>query len=456
MLSEHARGSGDTTQPARGPSTAAGTSSEYAIQWVFGGGGSRVEVLRAPRLRVGRGENCHLRLDDRSMSRDHAELYRQGPVYALKDLGSRNGTWINGQRVEHSGLAAGDVLRFGDCVGVVLELEGNAPTREFGIIAPSVMGGPRLATAIANAKASARSNVPVVVVGETGTGKERIARAIHELSGRKGRFDAINCSTVPSALAEAELFGHQRGAFTGAERARAGHFQAADGGTLFLDEISELSLDIQAKLLRALEGEVVSLGGTDVTRVDVRIIAATHEPLAELVEQERFRADLAARLGGFVVVVPPLRERREEIPGLFRYFLGKHAAGAAPAVAPALVEWLCLRPWAGNVRELELLARKLLALHGDEPELRLSFAQALAGEKQTNTSDAPVAGFADRRTSDLHRLRQALERTGGKVKAAAEAIGISRRRAYRLLESETATERGTTFASNDSSEDEEA
>jgi len=445
MVGEHSRRIAQTTEPGQSASAVASTARVFALQWVIDGSLGRVDLLRGARLRIGRGDDCHLRLEHGSVSRSHAELYRQGPIYALRDFGSRNGTWVNGQPVEHTAISAGDVLRFGDCLAVVTSVASGLPQRNFGSIAPGVWGGPALAAAIAQVVAAARSNVPIVIVGETGTGKERVARAIHELSGRNGRFNAINCSTVPGPLAEAELFGHLRGAFTGAERARPGHFQAAHAGTLFLDEISDLSLDVQAKLLRVVEtGELVPLGGTGATQVDVRIVVASHEPLDALVEQQRFRADLAARLLGFTALLPPLRERREEIPGFFLHHLREHGSGAPRRVAPALMEWICLRDWPGNVRELELMARKLLALHGAEPELRLSFAQALSGGAPAATSTPPSGrlGFQDRRASDLHRLRQALEQTGGNLKAAAEAIGIPRRRAYRLLEAERALEPG--------------
>jgi DNA-binding NtrC family response regulator len=418
---------------------------------------AKIDNLRGARLRIGRGDTCHLRLEHSSVSREHAEVYRQGPIYALKDCGSTNGTWLNGERVEHTALAPGDVLRVGDCVGVVVKLDLDLPTREFGALGPELFGGPALAKALAKAKASASSDLPLVIVGETGTGKERIARALHHFSGRKGRFNAVNCSTVPAALAEAELFGHQRGAFTGAERTREGHFQAAQDGTLFLDEIADLSLDVQAKLLRAVEqGEVTPLGGTTATPVKVRIMAAAHQRLETLVAERRFRADLYARLAGFVVEVPPLRRRREEIPGFVFQLLEKHCAGERPSVAPALVEWLCLRNWPGNVRELELMVRKLLALYDGEPMLRLSFAQAIVADEPgaapepnaARHATAPASGFSDRGASDRYRLRQALERTGGNLKAAAESIGISRRRAYRLLEAE---KEGTVASSGDDS-----
>jgi DNA-binding NtrC family response regulator len=430
--------SASITERVESVSELASGRRELAIQWIVNSKLAGIAPLRAGRLRVGRGDDCHLRLEHASVSREHAELYRQGPIFALRDLQSTNGTWVNGVRVEHTAIAEGDVLRFGDCLGIVLGLEPDSATREFGSLAPGLWGGASLASAVANAKAAAQSDLPIVLVGETGVGKERIARALHHWSGRSGRFHAVNCSTVPVALAEAELFGHQRGAFTGADTSRSGHFQAGNGGTLFLDEISELSLDVQAKLLRAVEErEVIPLGTAAALRVDVRIIGAAHQHLDALVEQQKFRADLCARLAGFIVEVPPLRRRREEIPGLCLKLLEKHASGPAPRVAPALLEWLCLREWPGNVRELELMLRKLLALHGGESVLRLSFAQELAKTSFTTAAGAtPSAksGFRDRRESDLHRLRQALTRTNGNLTAAAGAIGISRRRAYRLLD----------------------
>jgi sigma-54 dependent transcriptional regulator, acetoin dehydrogenase operon transcriptional activator AcoR len=427
-----------TTERVESASNLASGGKELAIQWVVDSRVAALEFLRAGRLRIGRGDECHLRLEHASVSRQHAELYRQGPIYALRDLQSTNGTWANGVRVEHTAIAAGDVLRFGDCIGIVFGLEPDSATLEFGSLAPGLWGGPTLASALANAKRAAPSDLPIVLIGETGVGKERIARALHHWSGRSGRFHAVNCSTVPVALAEAELFGHQRGAFTGADAARTGHFQAAHAGTLFLDEISELSLDVQAKLLRAVEErEITPLGATAALPIDVRIIAAAHEPLEALAEQQKFRADLSARVAGFVVEVPPLRQRREEIPGLCLQLLEKHAAGPAPRVAPSLLEWLCLREWPGNVRELEFMLRKLLALHGAESVLRLSFAQKIAKTAFTTGVEAAPStksGFRDRRESELYRLRQALTRTNGNLTAAAVAAGISRRRAYRLLD----------------------
>lgn len=436
---------GETTERSATGIGSCASRRELGIAWIVDSAPAGFSILRGGRLVIGRTQECEVRLDHSSVSRQHAELYRQGPIYAVRDLESTNGTWLDGERVEHAALRAGSVLRFGDCIGVVTNVDPAAPHFEFGDLAPGLMGGPTLTAALTKAKTVARSDLPLVIVGETGVGKERIARALHHWSGRPGPFNAINCSTVPAALAEAELFGHQRGAFTGAERARNGHFQAADGGTLFLDEIEDLSLQVQAKLLRAVEmGEVIPLGGTAAAPVDIRIVVATHERLDVLVEQKRFRVDLAARLAGFVFDVPPLRKRREEIPGFFLRFLERHAGVAVPRVAPTLIEWLCLRDWPGNVREVELLARRLLALYAAEPVLHASHAEELCGPGIASPSsrirsEKPLSGvhvgFRDRRESDLHRLKGALEHTGGNIKAAAESIGISRRRAYRLIQS---------------------
>jgi DNA-binding NtrC family response regulator len=436
---------GETTERSRNDVDSSVRRPDLAIAWFLDATPTGLSVLRGGRLTIGRSQDADLRLAHSSVSRQHAEIYRQGAIYAIRDLESTNGTWLDGERVEHAALGSGSVLRFGDYIGIVMHVDPVVTHLKFCNLAPGLWGGPTLMAALVKAKIAARSDLPLVIVGETGAGKERIARALHDWSGRSGPFIAINCSTVPAALAEAELFGHQRGAFTGAERARQGYFQVADGGSLFLDEIADLSLEVQAKLLRAVEmGEVVPLGGTATAPVNVRIIAATQERLEALVEQKRFRADLAVRLAGLIIDVPPLRERREEIPGLFLRFLEERTAGPAPRVAPELLEWLCLRDWAGNVRELELMARKLLALHATEPVLRADHAEELC-QPETASRSNPVrdrkplsttgVAFRDRRESDLHRLKQALGHTEGNLKAAAESIGISRRRAYRLMQS---------------------
>lgn len=407
--------------------------TELALRGVLPGA-SRAWTLRGMAM-VGRGDDCDVVLDYARVSRRHAEIYRQGPVVALKDLGSTNGTFVNGRRVQHAALREGSILRIGDWLGVV-ERADASDASQFREIAPGVFGGPALAKAFAPLARAAITDLPIVLIGSTGTGKERFAEAVHKLSGRTGVFHAINCAGLPSATAEAELFGYERGAFTGADRAYTGQLRAAHKGTLFLDEVAELPMPLQAKLLRALEiREVTPLGSVKPVAFDTRILAATQRPLAELVAAGSFREDLAARLDGLSVTIPSLRDRRGDAPSLFAHFIERHSGGHPPNITTKLYESLCLHDWPANVRELELLARRLLATHGLEPALR---RRHLPDKFQTgdaeNGESMPQPNVDESRSAHDHRrLVEALEKNGGNVKLAAEVIGISRQRAYRLM-----------------------
>ncbi len=210
----------------------------------------------------------------------------------------------------------------------------------------------------------------VLIQGETGTGKELIAKAVHRLSTRAAKpYVVLNCAAIPEQLLEAELFGHTRGAFTGAVTSRTGRIEAAHGGTLFLDEIGEMPLSLQAKMLRFLEnGEIQRVGENDTSRVDVRIVAATHQPLQEKTDDRLFRLDLYHRLAVFPVFVPPLRERREDIPMLVEYILGKFGANAPKrSIQPEALDILVQYPWDGNVRELGHVLQRAAILCGDAP-----------------------------------------------------------------------------------------
>jgi transcriptional regulator with PAS, ATPase and Fis domain len=281
---------------------------------------------------------------------------------------------------------------------------------------------------------------------------------MHEWSARRGPFIAVNCAALVPTLAESELFGYRKGAFTGADRPSPGFFRAAEGGTLLLDEITDLPESVQAKLLRALEQrEIAPLGESAPVRVDVRVLAATQIPLAKMVEERRFRADLCARLDGLTIRLPPLRERKQEIAYLFAHFLNQHSGGRPPEVEPRLVEQLCIHDWPFNVRELDLLTRRLLVLHGHEPILRRSHLpeQILNRAGTDGQGAAPVApGSATplrgntpeahraRRERELALLTQALRAHNGSIARAAAAIGISRQRAYRLMEASGITGAG--------------
>ena len=228
----------------------------------------------------------------------------------------------------------------------------------------------------------ARSMAPVLVRGESGTGKELVARAVHACSHRAdGPFVAVNCSAIPESLLEAEFFGAKKGSYTGAHQDREGYFQAARGGTLFLDEIGDLPLTMQSKLLRAIqERQVRSLGSTQEDTVDVRIVSATHKDLAADVRAERFRQDLYYRLNVIEILVPPLRERRDDLPLLCEALLARIAQESGmpvPVLSDAVLQRLCEHPLGGNVRELENLLHRAVAL-SDGEELQVDFAPTAA------------------------------------------------------------------------------
>ncbi len=275
-----------------------------------------------------------------------------------------------------------------------------------------------------------------LVSGETGTGKELVARALHQLGPRKGRrFAPINCSAVVESLFESELFGHVRGAFTGANETKAGLFESADGGTIFLDEVGELPPSVQAKLLRVIEtGELQRVGSLEPRHVDVRIIAATNRNLADEVTAGRFRNDLFYRLNVIEIPLPPLRERREDIPYLTAAFarefsnrFGKRVTGLTPAAERLLVS----APWPGNVRELRnVLERACMLADAEfitERELSGSFWSAAPGA-------LGMPGVTPRQELDRERILSALEQAGGNKAVAARMVGLSRRAFYRRLE----------------------
>jgi transcriptional regulator with AAA-type ATPase domain len=406
------------------------------VRWVFPSTVLSASVGRSHV--VGRDSSCDAVLTGTEISRRHAEFRRDGPFLAVRDLGSRNGVFVNGARVVDAPLVPGDVVRCGEWIGIV---GADEIIGAFSEIAPGWFGGPALG-APAELARRVGADLPIIVQGETGTGKEGMAQAIHAWSGRRGPFIAVNCAALPEHLAEAELFGHRKGAFTGADRSSPGLFRAAHGGTIFLDEILEMPLATQPKLLRVLEQrEVLAIGETKPTAIDVRVVAATQEPIANAVAEGRFRADLHARLDGLTAVLPPLRQRREDIVPLFQQFLRQHVNGPSPSLETKLVEALCTHSWPLNVRELRLLVRRLVAIHPSERLLKRSYLperMLTPDVAPTKRGAPPVAGpKAVRRSvndeADFGALIEALQNNHGSVTKAALAIGISRYRAYRLL-----------------------
>lgn len=424
-----------TTQPSPSTGQDPGRTGVMHIRWIFP---STVVTppVTAPHV-VGREDSCDTTLAGTEISRRHAELRIDGPLLVIRDLKSRNGVQVNGRKRVEAPLALGDVVRCGEWVGIVVADDDAGGLKE---IAPGWFGGATLTAATEPARRLA-ADLPIIVEGETGTGKEGMARAIHGWSKRRGSFIAVNCAALPAHMAEAELFGYRKGAFTGAERASPGFFRAADGGTIFLDEILELPLEIQPKLLRVLEQrEVQPLGETRPVAVDVRVVAATQESLTAAVADRRFRADLHARLDGLTVVLPPLRERRQDIVPLFSEFLRQHGGGPPPTLEAKLVEAIAVYNWPLNVRELLLLARRLLSVNGHEKvlkKLHLPDRMIPRGPDTENPNRAPIKSGRRRwrKTDNTGEFEAFVEALGShnSVAKAAEVIGISRARAYRLL-----------------------
>ena len=288
----------------------------------------------------------------------------------------------------------------------------------------------------------------VLILGDSGTGKELIARDIHRQSRRsKGAFVKVNCAAIPEELIESELFGSDRGAFTGAVKTRDGKFELADGGTLFLDEIGDMSLSVQAKVLRALEqGEFERVGGSETIRVDVRVLAATNKNLKERVEQGQFREDLFFRLNVIPITAPPLRDRRQDIPLLVAYFLDLYAVengSRAKEISPGAMELLCRYDWPGNIRELKNLVERLSIMVSSDA-VNVEDLPALTGLNIPRTVE-PSGREALRQISAGKTLRQAreelekeyiaaaLDQNSGNVTQAAKILGIERTNLHKKI-----------------------
>jgi DNA-binding NtrC family response regulator len=282
----------------------------------------------------------------------------------------------------------------------------------------------------------ASTDATVLIQGESGTGKELVARAIHAASPRAaGPFVAVDCGAIAEGVLESELFGHARGAFTGAQQARRGLFEEAQGGTLFLDEIGDVGPNLQARLLRALqEGTIRRVGTNESIAVDVRVVAASNRDLEAAVKEASFRADLYYRLAVVTIRIPPLRERREDIPLLAEHFAHKHGRSEGSAISPAARDLLVAYDWPGNVRELENVVARALALNPSGVIMPEDLPEAVHGERPP----APARGpdVSDRPTlEELERryAAQVLQETGGNKTRAAEVLGIDRKTLYRIL-----------------------
>jgi DNA-binding NtrC family response regulator len=386
------------------------------------------------RVRVGARKENELPLSDPLVSGLHLEIEATPLGVRLRDLGSTNGTWVHGLRVGEAFLLPGTELLIGS---TLLRLEAGEDSTEvalgedhfgplYGVSAPMRAIFARLARLAA-------ADVPVLLTGETGTGKEIAARAIHEASPRaKEPFEVVECSAIPGTLIESELFGYQRGAFTGAERNYAGAFERAGSGTLLLDEVGELPLPVQPKLLRALDRmEVHPLGSDEVRPVKARILAATNRDLARMVNEGGFRDDLYYRLAVTEVHLPPLRERREDVPLLVRRML-ELMPGGPRELDPETLAALSRHSWPGNVRELRNAVQRV-ALVG-EPALAGVRPAPASGPALPVALDLPYKEARDQLLEQFRALytKSLLERAGS-VSAAARVAQVDRMTFHRLL-----------------------
>ena len=387
------------------------------------------------KLRFGRAAEADVdvALDDPRLSRRHAFITRVGVIVEIRDQGSRNGTFVNGARVETAMLRPGDIVRIGETLLEIGDTPARAPTGD-----PTLVGrAAAFLAAVELADRVASSEMPVLLLGETGTGKELLAHHVHERSGKKGSFVAVNCAALPGELVEATLFGHMKGAFTGATSDNPGLFLEARAGTLFLDEIGELTVAHQAKLLRALDSrEFIPVGSARRVHTDARVIAATNIELPSRIADGRFRADLYARLAGAVIHLPPLRARRGDILELAERFLREPGPTPERRLSAQAAERLLLHPWPRNIRELRSAMRRLGLLLGDRAEIRRADVDAVLEAPVSATNDKPSRSSGSGGPPGMPaREELAAQMVGlrGNVSRLAEHYGKDAKQIYRWL-----------------------
>ena len=415
------------------------TRTPAELAWTDGRGAHRVKIGR--RATLGSAHGVDVEVVDPAVSRLHLELETREDGLWVRDVSSRNGTFVDGVRVESARVDPRARLRVGSIE--LMLVSGARPTpvelwpdSHFGHL---LGGSTAMRELFAGLDRIARADSTVLIEGETGTGKELVAQAIHQASDRaRGPYLVVDCASIAETLLEAELFGHSRGAVTGADAARNGALLESNGGTLFLDEIGELPIALQPKLLRFLESRTVRrLGETQTRAVDVRVIAATHRNLRAMVNEGAFREDLYFRLAVLPVYVPPLRDRKDDLPQLIQRF----APNVPALLAPEGLSDLRARPWLGNVRELRNFLERA-ATFGVDAALRMvegapaksSGALESTGFPEVDVNE-PFKDVRDRWVSQLERayLEKALLLNQGNVTAVAKSAGVDRSYVYRLM-----------------------
>ncbi|HEY2514607.1 MAG TPA: sigma 54-interacting transcriptional regulator [Polyangiaceae bacterium] len=395
------------------------------------------------------GRRLRITVPGKWMSSAHARLVREEAAWRLEDQKSTNGSFVNGKRVSTARVHDADVIELGHTIFLLRHAmpvpEGTPEDHESGAGSPLHPAlrtlVPSYASRLEGLQRLAPSNLSLLLLGETGTGKEVLAKAVHERSARSGRFVAVNCGALPDSLVESQLFGHVKGAFSGALRDEPGLVRASHGGTLFLDEVGDLRKESQAALLRVLqEREVLPVGGTKPASVDLRVVAATHRPLKDLVARGSFRADLFARLAGFVNTLPPLRQRQEDIGVIVATLLEAMGPNALRGFTPEVGRAFFLYSWPLNVREIQqcLTSSALLASGGVVERAHLPETMAAGAFGEARAAERPVRDVSGARLSDADaqirsELTSQLEAHRGNVAGAARAMGKAPMQVHRWM-----------------------
>lgn len=435
-----------STLPVQQRQTVDGSAEE--LPWFVRVVASRDETARDALVRIdlddlaiGRAvDDENLCLDDPTLSRRHAVIRLTADGLEIVDEGSANGVFVNGDKIAQATVHAGDTVRLGDTVLLVCCRSRHEERADnMGLIGRS----PVIATVRKHVRKIAPSGLSVVVTGPTGTGKEVVARALHEQSGRSGQFIAVNCPALPGTLVESTLFGHRKGAFTHATSDQPGAFVQADDGTLFLDEIGDMPVQLQPKLLRALEsGEITPVGAAQGRKVDARVVVATNVDLSAAMQDGRFRQDLYARLAGVRIELPPLSQRRDDIALLLHNFLPKQLRDVP--LSANFAERLMLWSWPRNVRELRKLAERLAVLHPDADQWleEMLDSEMLAPLAAVQGSETAVVAAKKIKKPSRQALLALLAEFDGNVSNLARHVGRSRKQVYRWM-AEHGLQRGT-------------
>jgi transcriptional regulator with GAF, ATPase, and Fis domain len=395
------------------------------------GGRERTIPVTAAGVVVGKDPTCDAPVDDPFVSSRHVRIVAMAGRWIVQDLESTNGTFISGARVTRAELPLGVPVHVGDAELVLEARDAPEPARAE-TFEGMISRDPGMRQVFELVGRVGASDAAVTILGETGTGKELVARALHARSGRKdGPFVPVNCSAIAESLIESELFGHEKGAFSGADRLRKGAFEEADRGTIFLDEIGELPLDLQPKLLRVLElGEVKRVGASRPITVNVRIVAATHRDLRAAVRTGKFREDLYYRLCVVPITVPPLRQRRGDVRALAEGFLERAGPrGLVLRWSPEALAKLEGYDWPGNVRQLKNVVQRALLFRGEGlavPAAAVTFEDTRATPAATGDDDTLYVRGLSLEDIEREAIRLSLRRNGGKRAAVVKELRIAK------------------------------